>query len=225
MRDFTIDTQADLAAAVEELGFLPLFRSDIPGFSAEEHVTPRAWFSDEPGIWEWKGPVTRENRFAYGKFFGGRAAFISEAWFPDFANFRRDGYDFDALYDEGLAPHREKQLFDLVEARGPLLSKELKELGNYRRDGNKGFDGLIAKLQARCYVLISDFVYQTDRYGREYGWGVARYATPEQFFGPDFRDRAYRREPEASFRRLLDHLKEVLPGVPEQRLEKFLKRG
>lgn len=27
---------------------------------------------------------------------------ISPKWFPDFANFRRQGYDFDARYDDGL---------------------------------------------------------------------------------------------------------------------------
>ena len=25
---------------------------------------------------------------------------VPKAWFSDFANFRRDGYDFDALYDD-----------------------------------------------------------------------------------------------------------------------------
>ena len=52
-----IDSQKDLENAVQRLGILPYFRSGIPGFSIEEHVNPRIWFSEEEGTWEWKGPV------------------------------------------------------------------------------------------------------------------------------------------------------------------------
>ena len=37
---------------------------------------------------------------AYGKFFDKKSGFISKKWFSYFANYRRDGYDFDALWDE-----------------------------------------------------------------------------------------------------------------------------
>ena len=40
---------------------------------------------------------------------------VPKAWFSDFANFRRDGYDFDALYDDGLANYRDKELYELLE--------------------------------------------------------------------------------------------------------------
>ena len=29
-----------------------------------------------------------------------KSRFYQPQWFPDFANFRRDGYEFDALYDD-----------------------------------------------------------------------------------------------------------------------------
>ena len=62
-----------------------------------------------------------------------KAAFISAQWFSDFANFRRDGYDFDALYDDGLANYRDKELYELLERESPILSGELKRKGNYRK--------------------------------------------------------------------------------------------
>ena len=52
--DLYISTIEDLEQAVEELGFLPYFANSIPGFSIEERVDPRVWFSGEPGTWEWK---------------------------------------------------------------------------------------------------------------------------------------------------------------------------
>ena len=116
---FTIQTQKDLIEAVQSFGFIPLFRNSLPGFSVEEHVLPRVWFSGESGVWEWKGPVIQKTRCAYGKFFEKKAAFVSAEWFPDLANYRRDGYDFDARYDDGLASYGDKRGFqrtDLVQA-------------------------------------------------------------------------------------------------------------
>ena len=154
--DFHIREKEDLIRAVNDLGFLPFFQNSIEGFSIEEHVDPKIWFGDIEGPWEWKGPVIRELGCAYGKFFEKKAAYISRKWFPDFANYRRNGYDFDARFDDELASYQDKKLFDLVDANAPLLSKELKKLGNYRKGGNKGFDTIITRLQSQCYVIISD---------------------------------------------------------------------
>ena len=84
-----------------------------------------------------------------------KAVFISRKWFPDFANYRREGYDFDARYEDGLTSFRDKELYELVDANAPALSKKLKKLGGYRKGGKKGFDSIITRLQAQCYVVIS----------------------------------------------------------------------
>ena len=222
--DFTVQTKQDLIDAVNTFGFVPLFTNSIPGFSVEEHVAPVAWFdSGVDGVWEWKGPVIRETGCAYGKFFEKKAAFISQEWFPDFANFRRDGYDFDARYDDELAEWRDKQLYDLLDQNAPILTGELKRKGDYRKGGKKGFDTIITRLQAQCYVVISDFVYRKDKNGRQYGWGVAEYSTPEKVLGSGFREKVYCRDPAESFQRILEHLKSLLPGTDEKTITRFLK--
>ncbi|MBQ7161690.1 MAG: hypothetical protein IJR90_08280 [Clostridia bacterium] len=220
--DLYIRTKYDLKEAVERLGFLPYFTNSISGFSIEEHVAPEAWFGAEPGTWEWKGPVIRETGCAYGKFFEKKAAYISAEWFPDFANFRRDGYDFDARFDDELASYRDKELFDLIDKNAPILSKDLREKGNYVKDGKKGFETLINRLQHQCYVVISDFVYSTDKNGREYGWGVAEYSTPEKLMGAAFTPRVYQRTPEESYERIFDHFRSILPDADEKAIKKFL---
>ena len=221
--DLYIKEFDDLKAAVEELGFVPFFENSIPGFSIEEHVDPRIWFSNEDGPWEWKGPVIQETGCAYGKFFEKKAVYISKEWFPDFANYRRDGYDFDARYEDGLVYIGDKRLYDLIDANAPVLSKHLKQLGNYRKGGNKGFDTCINRLQAQGYVLISDFRYMIDRNGNEYGWGVAEYSTPEHFMEDDFTDKVYVRTPEESYIRIFEHLRSILPYADEQKIHKILK--
>ena len=126
---FTIRSEADLIKAINKYGFLPFFRNSIEGFSIEEHIAPEHWYYSDSAqwdAWDWKGPVIQKTGCAYGKFFEHKAVYISRDWFPDFANYRRDGYDFDARYDEGLAKHTDKVLYDLLDSHAPVISKELK---------------------------------------------------------------------------------------------------
>lgn len=221
--DFRVKTKNDLVKAIGKFGFVPLFSNSVPGFSVEEHVDPSVWFSSEDGVWEWKGPVIRESGCAYGKFFGGKAVFISREWFPDFANYRRNGYDFDALYDDGLAKSRDKELYDLLASTAPITSKELKAAGNYRKNGKKGFDTIMTRLQHSCYAVISDFVYETDRTGERFGWGICEYSTPEIFMGREFTSNVYRCSPEKSYERITAHLIDILGRENEREIKRILK--
>ena len=224
--DFTVRTKQDLIDAVRTFGIVPFFRNSIPGFSVEEHVVPSVWYtagSDEWPVWDWKGPVIREADCAYGKFFEKKAAFVSLEWFRELANYRRDGYDFDARYDDGLASRKDKDLFDLIETNAPVLSRTVKALGNYRKGGRTGFETSLTRLQEQCYVITGDFVYPVDRHGNRYGWGTAQYTTPEKHFGAEFSDRVYADSPESSRGHLLEHLSYLLPDADEKALIHFLK--
>lgn len=213
----------DIVRLVEEVGFLPFFAHEITGFSIEENCPPELWFAgDVDGPWEWKGPAARSGKCIYGKFFGGKAGFVSLEWFPDFANYRRDGYDFDARYEDGLASRKDKGVYDTIVEHGALLSKELKDLCDYRKGGSKGFDTVITRLQMRAYVNIADFVYMRDKFGRTYGWGVAKYSTPEELFGYGTVTAAYKREPEGSKQRMVEHLSKILPDAEEHQILKLI---
>ena len=213
---------------IDKIGFVPFFENEIEGFSLEEHIARKCWYDgqDPWPAWEWKGPVIRELGCAYGKFLRGKAMYVSAKWFPDFANFRRDGYDFDARYDDGLASYHDKELFEVLDANAPILSKELKRIGGYsggKSTAKKGFDTSITRLQKQCYVIISDFGHSTDKFGNEYGWGIAEYSTPEKFFGKKFTDAVYKRTPEESCDRVVKHLKKILPHASEEAIQKILK--
>ena len=223
--DFTVRTKQDLIDAVRTFGIVPLFRNSIPGFSVEEHVVPSVWYtagSDEWPVWDWKGPVIREADCAYGKFFEKKAAFVSLEWFRELTNYRRDGYDFDARYDDGLASRKDKDLFDLIETNAPVLSRTVKALGNYRKGGRTGFETSLTRLQEQCYVIIRDFVYTIDKHGVRRGWGVAQYSTPEKEMGDDFSEKVYLRTPEESYERLMEHLVRLFPEASETALKRFL---
>ncbi|MER2081393.1 MAG: hypothetical protein ABS876_07710 [Ruminococcus sp.] len=225
LKQLRINSKSDLINAIRELGFLPFFSNSLTGFSIEETISPSCWYNSGSGAWsawEWKGPVIRETGCAYGKFFEKKACYISPEWFPDFANYRRDGYDFDARYDDGLASYRDKELYGLIDGNAPILSGELKRLGNYRKGGRKGFDTIISRLQAQCYVVTDDFVYMRDRFGVPYGWGVAEYSTPERFMGESFTERVYTKTPKESYDRILEHFCRLFPEADIKKLKRFL---
>ncbi len=225
MIDFIIHTKGDLKEAIDAYGILPFFANEIKGFSIEEHCDPKVYFGEEPG-----GPVIQEMKCAYGKFFLKKAAFVKKEWYYDLANYRRDGYDFDARVNDGLVNYNEEFLYNIIASKHSILSKTAKAIGGYvkpREKGKdswvprKGFDTTITALQMKGYVLITDFDYEMDKKGNFYGWGVARYATPEEFFGKKFADRCYKRTPEESYERLYRQIRK-LTKAKEDQIRKFL---
>lgn len=114
-------------------------------------------------------------------------------------------------------------VYGTVSRYGTVLSKKLKSLCGYSKGGEKGFDGVITRLQMQTYVCVADFEYMRDKYGKQYGWGVARYSTPEELLGYEAVTSAYSREPSESLERILDHLKKVLPEADGARLLKMIK--
>ena len=118
---------------INEVGFLPLFANEVPGFSAEEHVSPLFWWTGDPeqDPWEWREIIPATGEVAYGKFFNNKTGFISREWFPYFANVRRDGYDFDAAWDDELVQRRCKAIMDICEDGGMHPGFELKPAAGF----------------------------------------------------------------------------------------------
>ena len=201
----------ELIGYVDRVGFLPLFSNDIPGFSAEEHADARFWWTGDPvrDPWEWRVQAAQSGRVAYGKFFSGKAGFISLEWLPFFANARRDGYDFDSLYEEGLAKAREKHIMELFDGGRQLYSYEIKSAAGFGKGGFKNFSGIMTELQNKLYLVITDFRRRRNKRGEEYGMPVARYARPEDLWGYELVSSAYSEEPARSLQRIETRLKDA----------------
>ena len=214
----------ELEALVQQMGFLPFFTCSIPNFSIEEFTPSRYWFVENvEGPWEWRMKVACRGVVAYGKLFSRKAGLVSREWYPDLANYRRNGYDFDARYEEGLASHREKCVMDILLREGPTLSKDLKRLAGFGGDGLKGFDTVITSLQMQTYITVHSFEYARDKHGQPYGWGIARYAVTEDVLGADMTQGAYSRDPEESRKRIVQHLGMLYPNVPKEDLIKLVQ--
>lgn len=219
---------------INEIGFLPLFHNEIPGFSLEERTVPEYWWCDDPAVdpWTWREIIARRGNVVYGKFFDKKAGFISKEWLPYFVNYRRDGYDFDALWDDEKASRRQKKIMDLFageHADDELYSFEIKKQAGFgkKADGNgngeKNFEGTITELQMQMYLCMKDFRKRKNKKGQDYGWNVAVYATPEHLYGYDFVTSAYKEQPSESRDRIFAHVREVCPTAEEKQIQKLLK--
>lgn len=224
-----LHTADELAALIKEIGFLPLFSNEIPGFSVEERTTVGSWWTDDPDSdpWAWREVLSRRKDIAYGKFFNKKAGYVSKKWFPGFANYRRNGYDFDALVGDELASFRAQKIMNALELDDELkglelLSFELKAKAGFGKGGEKNFEGTMADLQMQSFLLMSDFRQKVNKKGQSYGWHIAAFETPETKWGYDFIAKGYKESPEESWKKITKQLRKFFPNADEADLFKVV---
>lgn len=207
----------ELISLIERVGFLPLFRSGIDRFSVEEYANPRYWWtgSEERDPWEWRKLAARSHRVAYGKFFGGKAGFISLEWLPAFISYRRDGYDFEALWFAGQAQFRQKKIMDCLSGVFEMPGWQLRKEAGFGRGGEKNFEGTVTALQNMLYVVISDFRQKKNKFGFDYGWDVSVYARPEEIWGEALISEAYRLSPARAGSEIREIMQDLYPGFTD----------
>ena len=213
-----------LEALVDSIGFLPLFANGVKGFSVEERTIAKSWWSGDAAKdpWEWRAIVAERGNVAYGKFFDKKAGFISKKWLPMFANARRDGYDFDARWDDEKAQLRQKKIMDLFVNGERRMSYDVKQLAGFCKDGEKNFDGVLTELQMETYLCVSAFKRRKNKAGEEYGWAVAEYATPETLWGYDLVASGYKDDPKHSAELIRQRLCEMFPDATPREMNKIL---
>ncbi len=87
----------------------------------------------------------------------------------------------------------------------------------------EGLETAITHLQMKGYLVTIDFEYKYDREGKRYGWGVARYCTPEDCYGANILDGVRGRSPEQSYARLFQFLRHQLPQATDEQLHQLLR--
>ena len=214
----------ETAERIREVGFLPLFSVDIPGFSVEEHVPAFDWWSDDPGRdpWIWRMLLAEYDDIAYGKFFDKKAGFVSREWFPAFANYRRDGYDYEGLYEDGKMNGRSKKILDTLKLDGNAVGLEMTS-GTLRRTAGveKGFDNALIDMQMQSFLLISRFQRKKNRQGAEYGWHLPSFMTPETKWGYEAVN-GISEPPERSWGWIADQIRQFYPRAGEKEIRKVL---
>lgn len=214
-----IHNTQDLLETIREVGFLPLLGNEIPGFSVEERTCASDWWTGNPDTdpWEWRHIVVRDDAVAYGKLYHQKAGFVSKAWFPAFANYRRNGYDFEALIGDELASYRNQKIMrtlgcdELMNGKS-LPSNEIRKLANAGKNPEPG----LTELQMQTFLIVCDFKRRISREGYEYGWPIAVLQTPETKWGYDYVAREYTKDPAQSWDEIESHIQSLYPDATEE---------
>ena len=212
-----IHNATELMGYIQEVGFLPLLYSGIPGYSADEAVDPDCRYvilddgSWDWPLWDWKGPIVTEGDCVYGKFFNKKAGFVSRAWWPDLYNWRRHAHPAPP------AGSVDEAILMTLREHGSMITRDLRRACGFTGAKMRSrFDGYVTRLQMACRVVTEDFVYPRDKHGKQYGWGWALLTTPEQLLGHEACQ--CDRTPQESLERMLNHLKQLLPRATEKQL-------
>ena len=206
--------------------------SGIAGYSAEELVDADCRYVALPDggwdwpLWKWKGPIVQEGNCVYGKFFAGKAGFVSREWWPDFCNYRRARHSApsDRLRKGSLGAEtgsiEEAILFTLAE-NGSLITRELRAACGFNGPKMRSrFDAYITRLQMSCRIVTEDFVYPQDKHGRDYGWGWSLLTMPEQLLGREACECQH--SPEESRERMSAHFHTILPEATDKQIERLI---
>ena len=214
-----LHSPGDLLELIREVGFLPLFSNGIPGFSVEEHTPAEDWWTDrDTDPWAWRQVLAESGEAAYGKFFDKKAGFVSREWFPAFANYRRDGYDWEGMYEDGKMTGRCKRILDALELNGDaeglaLLSCDLRRKAALE----KGFEGAGTDLQMKSFLIMGAFRQKRNRRGEPYGWHVAELETPETKWGYDAVN-SCDEKPGASWERIREQIRKHFPKAEDREI-------
>lgn len=233
---FNIDSKQTLEEAALKFGILPFFSNPVKGLSVYEMTTPGLLFGGniDEGCWEWKGPVLRHKTLAYGKFFRRKAGFVSLELLPDFINYRRGIYPV-------KPDSTEEMLLEIIRENDSMTSTELKsyifgsrsktrkwndlpemDIPIIEEPKHKSLEGPLQRLQMSGRLLIADFEYKRTKKGERYGWGVARYSTPELHFS-DKLVKLKEMTPEESLESLIRSMKRVWPVATKDQLLSLLR--
>jgi hypothetical protein len=219
--DKEVNSCAELTDLILQVGFLPLLYGTIPGFSAEEVVSSDCRYVVLPDgswdwpLWKWKGPIVQEGTCVYGKFFGGKAGFVSREWWPYLCCYRRSRHP---------APEEnstEEAILLTLQENGSMITRELRAACGFTGPKMRSrFDAYITRLQMACRIVTEDFVYPIDSHGHEYGWGWALLTTPEQLLG---RQKCQCQcSPQEAYERMATHIREILPEATDKQIQKLI---
>lgn len=220
-----IKTSNELSEYINEIGFLPLFKNNVSGFSVEEITAADSWWAGLPeeDPWAWREVIAAEGQIAYGKLYDNKAGFVSKEWYPYLASYRRDGYDFDSRYEDGLASHRAKKIIEVLEVQDEVFSNELKIAAGFGKEGEKGFESTISSLQMQTYITVRGFQRRRNKKNVEYGWPVAIYSLSERLFGEEYVRSVYHRKAEEAKEKIITQILNKFPGAVRTDVEKVIR--
>lgn len=184
-----IATLEQLEQAIERIGFLPYAGDEKKSLFTLESMTDNRWFTgleDDP--WEWRRIIAEKGAQAYGKFFGGKAGFVSMGCIPAFIAARRDNRSFYELYSDGLISRDAKRIWDMFDMRAEWTHQELKSAAGFNGRGRE-FEAAVTELQGWFFLCVPGQSRRINKKGEPYGWLCNDFGRMDVLFPVEEEDR------------------------------------
>jgi hypothetical protein len=160
---------------IRELGFvllMPIAGAELPSI----HTATR----DDWSWWDWKQTLPGRKACYYAKVLRNRGLFVSWSWFPVLQAAFGDGRGYQQLYREGLLDREERQILDLLEQHGPMMTRDLRlAFGPRSKQNTRRVKSILAGLQRRFLVTAAG--------GDTEGWSHHRWDLVERWVRADLR--------------------------------------
>jgi len=175
----TVHNEEELIRFVDAVGFCAINElerfPEFPNLSLAMGRREALWHA-----WWWKDDLHVQKRVYYTRLFAGRPGFISLGWLPAFV--AANGVAADEVFLLGALPVLAKEVYRIIEARGPISSRPLKKL--LSPEVRRSVTGILWELERRFIIT------KTDITGRElstysYVWDLAERWLPDAFIEAD----------------------------------------
>jgi hypothetical protein len=144
---------------IKERGFAMLMSlADLllPNLSNADAADPWGGFEITDRAWAWKETLPGRKLCAYTKLIQGRGTFIDWRLYPSFVKVYGPDGDPEYEYENGRIEKADWDLYRLVEAFGPLDSRELWQMSKPLFAGKRHrFTASLDRLQAKFYLTVA----------------------------------------------------------------------
>ena len=218
-----INTFSDFCSILRKIGFAVSASNDEGIFNLNRYYSDKirhhTW-DPETDPWEWRiRSVTERDDIAYGKVFNSKGGWITKEWYPYFLAVRRNGYDLDDMYSDGLISVMERDVYNVIRESGEIAMYEIKRILNIGRELNSKYESALVKLQMKMFITVCGETHKTNKFGEPYGWGINVFTPVENFFG----DIAFI-DIDIATDKITERVREINPNASDKDINRFIGR-
>ncbi|MEN6415855.1 MAG: hypothetical protein ABFD49_04910 [Armatimonadota bacterium] len=175
-----LHTSDDLVRFVNAVGCCTI--KELPGYPAfpNQDAVIGKIAPNTPDPWFWKDDLHIERRLYYTRVFGGQPGYVSYSLLP--AMIATNGAVADELFFNGELSPEAQQIYQAIEAHGPIPTKDLKRL--LTPDAKRSASRVLIDLDRRFLITKTDITGRT-RGTYSYIWDIVERWVPETLVEAD----------------------------------------
>lgn len=199
------ETEEEALQFIDERGFVLLINSKALELPSLWRATRR-----RGQAWPWKQTLSGAKHCAYGKLLCRKGTFVSWEYLPHFLAVYSNTNSYLKEYRAGRLSRVERQILEILEERGPLLTRELRRtIGLSGRTGTRRFHWALDNLQACLRITVAG--------GLTTGFSMHRWELVDDWVPREILKRGWRMSPDRAKEELtLKYLEAVIVSTPKE---------